>query len=236
MINRLTIIIPAYNESAYITRCLENVINAKTPNIEKEIIVVNDGSKDNTLDILELFQKSHFINVISHERNMGKGACIKTALCQSTGEIVIVQDADLEYDPNDYVAILDMFNDSNVDVVYGSRITGAKIYHNYSANAVFYLGGITLTKITNVFFKTKLTDQPTGYKSWRRELSQGIIENCHADGFEFEIELTAYFSNKTEIQEVPIHYYPRTVSHGKKINALDFFRSVATIIRCWRKR
>lgn len=231
----LSIIIPVYNESAYIARCLENVINTKLLGWEKEIIVVNDGSNDSTLKILKSLQSKYQIILFSHDSNRGKGASVKTGLRRSTGNVVIIQDADLEYDPNDYIAILQKYSDGSTKAVYGSRITGAKIYHNYSANAIFYLGGITLTKLTNIFFRTNLTDQPTGYKSWSNDNIEELIENCPGDGFEFEIELTYFLAQKTTIQEVPIHYYPRTVSHGKKINVFDFMKSFGAILRCWRK-
>jgi glycosyltransferase involved in cell wall biosynthesis len=229
----LSIIIPYYNESAYIKRCLENVIHADTSPWKKEIIVIDDGSTDETIQVVKELQKEHDeILLIKNEKNIGKGASVKNGIKNANGEILIIQDADLEYDPSDYQKILEKYQNEKINVVYGSRILGAKIYNNYSANLIFYLGGITLTALVNFFLKTKITDQPTGYKSWRTEFSSEILKFCKSNQFAFEIELTGYFAKKGEkIVEVPIHYYPRTVSHGKKIGLKDFLASILMLSR-----
>lgn len=233
MSKKLSIVIPIYDESAYIIRCLENVTQVNLPNFEKEIIVMNDGSTDDTLDLIEKFnQKNTKIKIISLEINQGKGEALKKGIQAATGEFVIIQDGDLEYDPSDYLAILSEFGNKETNVVYGSRILGAKIYHNYSANIFFLTGGILLTKTINCIFGTKLTDQPTGYKSWRNTLSKNLLKYCQSSGFEFEVEMTAFFSRINKIKEVPIHYYPRTVSHGKKIRFIDFVKSILMVFRC----
>lgn len=233
MLNKLSIIIPVYNESVYIIRCLENVSQAKIANWVKEIIVINDGSTDNTLDLLEEFNREHTkIKIITSQINQGKGAALKKGISEAVGEVVIIQDADLEYDPSDYTAILSEFENKETNVVYGSRILGAKIYHNYSASLFFLLGGIMLSKTINMMFGVKLTDQPTCYKSWRNTFSKNLLKYCQSHGFEFEVEMTAFFSRITKIKEVPIHYYPRTVSHGKKIRVIDFIKSVLMVFRC----
>lgn len=233
MSKKLSIIIPAYNEEVYLTRCLKNITQAKIPGWEKEIIIINDGSTDNTPSLLKKIQKENQrLKIISSTVNHGKGSALKKGIKEADGEILIIQDADLEYDPDDYLPILKQFTHPKTDVVYGSRILGAKIYHHQNANLLFLLGGMTLTKVVNFLFGTKLTDQPTGYKSWRRHLSSRLLDYCKSNGFEFEVEMTAFFSQKNKITEVPIRYYPRTVHHGKKINLNDFLKSVMMAFQC----
>lgn len=232
-IKKLSIIIPVYNEAVYINRCLENIINVKIPNWEKEIILINDGSTDNTFTLLRKFrQENSNVKIINLIKNLGKGAALRQGIPKATGEILIVQDADLEYDPLDYLMILAEFEKKNTNVVYGSRNLGTKIYHNYSANIFFLWGGILLTKLINILFGTTLTDQPTGYKSWRNFLSTKLIKECQSNGFEFEVEMTVFFAKTNKIHEVPIRYYPRTVSHGKKIGFEDFVKSILMAFRC----
>lgn len=231
----LSIIIPAYNESSYISRCLENVLKENLPdtNWQKDLIVVDDGSTDNTKKIVKkICQRHKEIRLFSHQFNRGKGAAIKTGIAHARGDILIIQDSDLEYDPSDYESILSEYNQSKIMVVYGSRIMGSKIYHNYNASTIFLLGGKTLTAIINLFFNTSITDQPTGYKSWRKKFSKKLASYCRSDGFEFEVEMTACFSQMTKIKEVPIHYYPRSIQHGKKITIIDFIKSVFVALEC----
>ncbi len=233
MLKKLSVIIPVYNEETYIVRCLENIIHTKIPDWKKEIIVVNDGSTDKTLHLLQQFNSANSkIKIISSSKNSGKGNALKKGIRAAHGDILIIQDADLEYDPNDYLIILNKFSRKNINVVYGSRILGAQIYHNYSSNIFFLWGGLTLTKVVNLLLGTKLTDQPTCYKSWRKSLSPDLLHFCRSNGFEFEIEMTAFFAGRNKIQEVPIRYYPRTISHGKKIKLSDFLKSVLMAFRC----
>lgn len=154
---------------------------------------------------------------------MGKENALRKGMSKARGNVLIIQDADLEYDPNDYGEIVKKFDDENVSVVYGSRILGSKVFHNYSSNALFYFGAISLTKVTNVSLGTNISDQPTCYKSWRKDLTKGLLEYCRTNGFEFDIEMTAFFSKQCKIVEVPIHYYPRTVKQGKKITLVSLF-------------
>lgn len=230
---KLSIIIPIYNEAIYLTRCLENIVQVNIPGWTKEIIAVNDGSTDETLKLLRQFNRHHSpLKIISSSQNYGKGHALKQGIKVATGDVLIIQDADLEYDPIDYQTILSEYDNKSVSVVYGSRILGAKIYHNYNAGFFFLLGGIALTKIVNFFFGTKITDQSTCYKTWRSTLSRGLLDSCHRHGFEFEVEMTAFFAKTQQIREVPIHYYPRTVRHGKKIRLTDFLKSVILVLRC----
>ncbi len=233
MTKKLSIIIPVYNESLYIIRCLENVINTRMPEWEKQIIIVNDGSSDNTLELVEKFSSGkQNIQVISLANNQGKGAALKNGIAHASGDVVIIQDADLEYDPSDYANILAEYENTETTVVYGSRILGAQMYHNYNANIFFLVGGISLTKTVNILFGTNLTDQATCYKSWRNKISKELLKYAKSNGFEFEVEMTAFFSSGNVINEVPIHYYPRTVGHGKKIRLSDFIKSILMAFRC----
>lgn len=228
----VSIIIPAYNESQYLIRCLENVFFAEIPGWKKQVIVVNDGSTDNTKSILkECIKKHPELNVIHCATNRGKGSAIRIGIQKTTGDVILIQDADLEYDPIDYGAILALYEDQRIQSVYGSRIRGARMYHNYNANFFFYVGGRALTFLVNHAFGTHLTDQPTGYKSWRATHNTAILARCTANDFTFEIELTHVFAAHGRIHEVPIHYYPRTSAHGKKITVWDFFASVVCILR-----
>ncbi len=233
----VSIIIPAYNESQYILRCLENVFLTEIPGWKKEVIVVNDGSTDNTQDLLDLSREKHSnLTIIHLKQNEGKGGALRAGIGSAKGEVILVQDADLEYDPIDYLAILSCYKDPKIKSVYGSRILGAGMYHNYNANLFFYLGGRTLTYLVNHAFGTNLTDQPTGYKSWHHSLSKHIVNYSKERGFAFEIELTRALSLHTKIVEVPIHYYPRSVNHGKKITLGDFIRSLFMIGVCLSRK
>jgi len=228
----LTAIIPVYNEEVYIHRCLENVLAVKLKGYELEVIIMDDGSTDNSLAIARTFESQPNVHVFSKSRNQGKGAVILEGLQYATGDVIIIQDADLEYDPDDYSEILKKYADPQVDAVYGSRILGATLFHHHNSNYLFYLGGRLLTACVNIAFGTELTDQPTGYKSWRSTLNKHIVRNCKQPGFDFEIELTWLLSRLTTILEVPTHYYPRSPGHGKKITFFDFLLSLKMIVSC----
>ena len=233
-IKSLSIVIPAFNERTTIRELIARVRTAPLPGtLTKEIIIVDDGSTDDTLNLIKKFNhKENKIKIISLPINQGKGEALKKGIQAATGEFVIIQDGDLEYDPSDYSFILSEFKNKNTSIVYGSRILGAKIYHNYNASIFFLIGGLLLTKTVNIIFGTKLTDQPTGFKSWRNVLSKNLLKYCQSNGFEFEVEMTAFFSKTNKIKEVPIHYYPRTVGHGKKITLVDFIKSILMVLRC----
>ena len=212
---KLTIVIPAYNEESTISKVIENVKNVKLQGITKEIIVVNDCSTDNTKLILK---KIKGIELISHEKNMGKGAGIKSALRYMTGDILLTQDADLEYDPSDYPKLMEPFLKANAQVVYGSRL----LLDNPRNGLIFSQGGLLATRLTNWLYKTNLTDLPTGYKAYRKEVLESL--NLKENGFALEPEITIkLLKRKIKIVEVPISYKPRTVKEGKKINLFDAF-------------
>lgn len=229
---KLSVLIPLYNESSYLVRCLDNVFEVNIPNWKIEVIAINDGSADGSLGILKQYKKQKpGLRIITYKNNHGKGYALKKGIKHAFGDVLIVQDADLEYDPNDYHAILKEYGNHKTLVVYGSRILGAGVYTNYNASPIYLIGGLLLTRIVNLFFNSKITDQPTCYKSWRSSLSRGLVDTSRSNGFDFEVEMTAYFSRQTKIKEVPIHYYPRTVSHGKKIRLSDFFLSVWRVFK-----
>ena len=227
---KVSIIIPLYNEQSYIERCLHEVCTQKFAGWEREIIVVDDGSTDDSPQIVSAYSYLPEVLLYSLPYNQGKGAAIQSALRRATGDVVLIQDADLEYDPRDIATILKRYEDSTVGAVYGSRILGEKAYHTYASNMFFYLGGRALTHVMNLLFGTLLTDQATCYKSWRSRYNKDILSHCKRLGFEYEIELTVRLAMHTDIAEVPIHYYPRSVSHGKKIRFADFLKSIAVAL------
>ena len=220
----LSVIVPAYNEAGTILRLLDLVLESP---VVSDVVVVDDGSTDGTEEALRTLAGNPRVKVVSHERNRGKGAAIRTGIGHVAGEFVIVQDADLEYDPGDYPAILREFEDPAVSVVYGSR---RLLRSNSMASPSFFMGGVTLTWITNLLYGTRITDEPTCYKAFRTKLLKGLPLTC--EGFEFCPEVTALVAKRgLRIREVPIHYYPRTTSEGKKIRAKHWFEAVATLLR-----
>lgn len=222
----LSIIIPCYNERDTI----ENIIAAivSSPVLHKEIIVVDDCSKDGTRDILAGKIASQVNKIIFHDRNLGKGAALRTGIAAATGDVVIIQDADLEYDPQEYPLLLEPFIQGKADVVFGSRFMGGKPHR-----VVYYwhsLGNWALTTLSNIFTNINLTDMETCYKAFRREIIQSItIEESR---FGFEPEITAKVAKMgCRIYEVGISYYGRTYSEGKKIGWKDGFRAIYCIVK-----
>ena len=215
----LSVIVPAYNEEASIEEILRRVWNAP---LRKEIIVVDDGSKDTTASIVEeLRREIPRLTLVRHEANRGKGAAVRTGLALAKGRVVIVQDADLEYDPADYRDVVRPILAGETDVVYGSRILGNAPH----SSPAFYLGGRLVTFVTNVLYGSSLTDEPTCYKAFRRELLQSL--ELREDGFGFCAEVTAkMLLGKHGISEVPISYRPRNRAEGKKITWKDGVRTI----------
>ena len=224
----LSIVIPCYNEENNIEKIVNKVLLSPVKN--KEIIVVNDKSTDNTPAILEEKIRPLVSQVIYHEKNQGKGAALRTGFKAATGDIVIVQDADMEYDPDEYPKVVGPIAAGKCDVCYGSRFKENKAkgyFANRAANKF-------LTFFSNIFTGLKLTDMETCYKAFRREVIQSI--EITEDRFGFEPEITAKISAKVrrgEIRmgEVPISYFPRTVQDGKKIGFKDGLRALYCIVK-----
>lgn len=222
---KLSIIIPVFNEKDTIKEILKRVATAPAFDYEKEIIVVDDGSTDGTRKILDDLKKKFNFILLEHAKNSGKGSAIKTALKKITGDLVLIQDADLEYDPKDYQNLLRTFGKDS-PVVYGSRNLG-KARRGYF---LFFLGGRSLTFFLNLMFSSNLTDINTGYKLFRTDIIKNI--NLKTNGFEFCEEVTAkVLKSGYPIKEVPIHYYPRKFSEGKKLRFRDGLIAIWTIIK-----
>ena len=235
-IKKLSIIIPAYNEERYITLILDRINEVKLiRNIEKEVIIVNDCSTDNTeAVILSYINNStnltiNYFKYIKHDINQGKGAAIHTGIAQATGEYLLVQDADLEYDPGEYNTLLKPIVLGSADVVYGSRFMGGNPHR-----ILFFwhsIGNKFLTFLSNMFSNLNLTDMETGYKVFRTDIIQRIY--LHENRFGFEPEVTAKIAQVPliRIYEVGISYYGRTFAEGKKIGWRDGFKAIYCIVK-----
>lgn len=227
----LSVVIPAYNESPTLESVLDKVAAVKFA-LNMEIIVVDDGSKDGTADIARAWASRNesdriSVRVISKE-NGGKGTAVRRGIDESTGEYVIIQDADLEYDPNDYVKLLEPILAGEAEVVYGSRITGP----DKPGSLKFYLGGRLVTIATNLLYGSHITDEPTCYKLFRGELIRNMPLTC--TGFEFCPEVTAKVLKRgLRIAEVPIRYFPRSIEEGKKIRSWDGVLAIWELLK-WR--
>ena len=230
---KLSIIIPAFNEARTITKILDNVLAVKLiNNIKKEILIVNDCSSDNTSTIVKSYIDNHKdcqINIAEHEKNMGKGAAIHTGIALATGQYIIIQDADLEYDPEEYNILLKPIVEGKANVVYGSRFMGGNPHR-----ILFFwhsIGNKFLTFLSNMFNNLNLTDMETCYKLFAAEILKKI--NLKEKRFGFEPEVTAKLARMKNIRlyEVGISYYGRTYSEGKKINWKDGFRALYCIFK-----
>lgn len=226
---KLSIIIPVFNEEKTIEEIIKRVTQVDVLPYEKEIIVVNDGSNDGTEEILEnLKNKFNFI-LLQHSQNSGKGAAIKTALKKITGDLTLIQDADLEYNPQDYQNLLSAL-DRDFPVVYGSR----KLRKTKRGYFFYYLGGKFLTTFFNIMFGSNLTDVYTGYKLFSSNLIKSI--SLESRGFEVEAEITTKIIKKSiPIKEIAISYQPRKIKEGKKIRFWDGLIGIWTIIKYWIK-
>jgi len=221
---KLSIVIPAYNEVATIE---EIVARVRAVDMPKEILVVDDASTDGTRQRLEQMAAAGDVKVLYHERNQGKGAALRTGFAAATGDIVIVQDADLEYDPRDYGALLGPILDGRADVVYGSRFLGGPhrvlfFWH--------YVGNLMLTLFSNALSNLNLSDMETGYKVFRRAILDGL--RLRSNRFGFEPEFTVKIARRRlRVYEVPISYSGRTYEEGKKITWRDGAAAVVTLLR-----
>lgn len=212
----LSILIPVFNEKDNIRKILEKIEEVTLPfGIEKQIIIVDDCSIDGTREVLATLEERY--KIFYHDRNHGKGYAIRTGIPAVTGEYVIIQDADLEYDPKDYVPMLERLVAENLKVLYGSR--RIKIQNQYS-HLSFLLGGIVLSIMTNILYRQKITDEPTCYKLIESDLLRSL--NLECERFEFCPEVTAKVARLGfKISEIGINYYPRSIEEGKKIKWFD---------------
>lgn len=218
----LSILIPVFNEENTIKKVVDSVLKQKQVN---EVIVINDGSTDKTLNILRQIKVSR-LKIITHKNNLGKGSAIRTGFKKITGDFILIQDADLEYNPEEYKKLISISSHKNV--VYGSRMKS----NNPHAYERTYLGNVLLTSICNLLFGTKLTDSYTCYKLIPAKIAKSL--KLKSNGFEIEAEITAKLAKKNvEIIEVPISYNPRSYEQGKKIKAKDAIRGLMTFLRVY---
>jgi glycosyltransferase involved in cell wall biosynthesis len=220
----LSVIIPVYNEVESIREIVKRV---KKTGLAQEIILIDDGSKDGTRDLLAEMDGKENVRVFLHDKNQGKGAALRTGFDAARGDILLIQDADLEYDPRDYTVLLQPLEEGIADVVYGSRFLGGPrrvvMFWHMVANQM-------LTFMTNILYNTILSDMETGYKVFRRKVIEGMP--LRSKRFDFEPEFTAkVLKRKYRIFEVPISFNPRDYSDGKKIKLKDAFEAVWTLLK-----
>lgn len=221
---KLSIIIPVYNEQATIETILNRVRDENLPGWRKEIIVIDDGSTDGTRTVLKSWEKEAI--VLYQKTNGGKGSAVTAGIARATGDIIIIQDADLEYSPSDYRTLLLPFENPRVTVVYGSRFLGPHL----STMFVYALGNKFVTLVTNLLFNTNITDMETGYKVFRKSVTDGMT--IRARRFDFEPEFTAkVLLSGHQIYEVPISYFGRKFHEGKKLTWKDGLAALVTLIR-----
>jgi len=226
--NQITIIIPCYNEINFLEIIIQRVLDTKIPN--KQIIIVDDFSTDGSKELLKNKIEPLVNKVIYHEKNMGKGACIKSGIQFIEGDIVIIQDADLEYNPSDHEKLVNLMIDSNADVVYGSRFFKETKKSNLNLYLTNRIANFMLTRLTNLLTGLKITDMETGLKCFKKKAIQSI--NLIENRFGFEPEVTIKLAKKKfKFEETDITYYARTFEEGKKIRAKDGVVALFCIIK-----
>lgn len=219
---------PVYNEAGTIHEIIKRVNDVEIPGCTKELIIVDDGSTDGTRELLQALPNTDTQKIFFHAQNMGKGAALRTGLHYTSGEIIMIQDADLEYDPGEYPELLKPILDGRADVVYGSRMTGAKVRRDF--NFLHFIGNKFLTLLTNILYNTILTDMETCYKVFRADVIKSFL--IKSNRFNFEPEITAkVLKRKYKLYELPISYYGRDFAEGKKITWRDGFSAVWTLVK-----
>lgn len=221
---RVSFLVPAYNEAATIVELLDRVAAL---DLEKQFVVVDDGSTDGTGDLVEHWGAGRDDVVLVRQRNQGKGSAVRAAIPHADGEICVIQDADLEYDPTDVPALIEPIQRGSADVVYGSRLSGGKPQRAY----LFWhlVGNRFLSLLTNVLYNTTLSDMETGYKAFRTEVLRSL--DLRQDDFGIEPEITAKIcKRKLRVYELPIAYYGRTYAEGKKITWRDGFKAIRVLL------
>jgi len=226
---KLSIIIPVFNEAQTILKVIQAVESVELEGLEKEIVIIDDFSTDGTRDILKGLQNPQY-KILMQDKNYGKGAALRKGFSVVTGDYIVIQDADLEYDPNEYPILLEALMNGKADVVYGSRFVGDRPHR-----VLFfwhYIGNRILTLFSNIFTGLNLTDMETCYKSFTKKALHSILPNLKSNRFTIEPEITAQISKqRLRIYEVGISYYGRTYEEGKKIGVGDGFAAIWAIIK-----
>jgi len=221
---KLSVVMPVYNEKSTIREIVSRVLDV---DLVEEIVIVDDGSADGTREILEELAALPPVRVIEHDQNQGKGAAVVTGIRAAQGDVIVIQDADLEYDPQDYYKLLAPIEAGETNVVYGSRFASSATEKPQLMN---WLANLGLTLVTNLLYGARLTDMETCYKVFRREVVDEMV--IRARGFEFEPEFTAkILKQKLKVVEVPISFNPRGYAEGKKITTWDGVLAVWTLIK-----
>ncbi len=223
---KVSIIVPVFNEINTLDKILEKIESANFCGLQKEIILIDDMSTDGTREHIKTLENKY--KIFYHEKNQGKGAAIRTGMFHMTGDIMVIQDADLEYDPVDYEDLIKLIIDDKADVVYGSRLTGAKPSRSFMFTHL--LGNKLLTLTTNILYGATLTDMETCYKAFRTSILKDI--EIKSDRFDFEPEITAkILKKKARLYELPISYYGREYTEGKKITWKDGIHAIIALLK-----
>lgn len=221
---KITILIPVYNEVSTLEEILRKVENADFCGLEKEIILIDDYSTDGTR---ELYEKLPY-KVLYHDYNQGKGAALKTGFENATGDVIVIQDADLEYDPVDYAPLVKLIVEGHADVCYGSRLSGGKPSRSFMFTHL--IGNKFLSLLTNILYGSTLTDMETCYKAFKTDFIKGI--EIKSRRFDFEPEITAKVLKRgARLYELPVSYYGREFSEGKKITWKDGFHAIIALVK-----